>query len=399
MELLTPAIKAHLGNSSWIGRMFEAGIELKKKDGAENVYDYSLGNPDIAAPEVVKTAMTDLAEHALDPFAFGYMPNAGLPEVRSALGAKISREQGVEVSGDRVLVTCGAAGGINVFFRATLSAGDEVLCPAPYFVEYGFYAENYGGVLKSVPCREDFSLDIAAMDAAITPRTRAVIINSPNNPTGQIYSAEEINALAEVLRKHSAANGRVIYLISDEPYRFLNFDGVEIPSMFKAYDATVVIGSFSKNLSLAGERIGFIGVNPALENGQELMAGLIMCNRILGFVNAPVVAQKLILQCMDSEVDLNIYRRRRDKMAKVLADAGLEFTMPRGAFYFFPKSPTADESVFINALVNERVLAVPGRGFGMPGYFRLAFCSISEDAIETSADSFKRAVEAVRGNA
>lgn len=397
MELLTPAIKAHLGNSSWIRRMFEAGIELKKKYGAENVFDYSLGNPDIPAPEVVKTAMTDLAEHALDPFAFGYMPNAGLPEVRAALAAKLGREQGVEVGGEKVLVTCGAAGGINVFFRAVLSAGDEVLCPAPYFVEYGFYAENYGGLLKSVPCKEDFTLDIAAMDAAITPRTRAVIINSPNNPTGQIYSAEEINALAEVLRKHSAANGRVIYLISDEPYRFLNFDGVEIPSMFKAYDATVVIGSFSKNLSLAGERIGFIGVNPALENGQELMAGLIMCNRILGFVNAPVVAQKLILQCMDSEVDLNIYRRRRDKMAKVLKDAGLEFTMPRGAFYFFPKSPTADESVFINALVEQRVLAVPGRGFGMPGYFRLAFCSISEEAIEKSADSFKRAVESVRG--
>lgn len=397
MELLTPAIKAHLGNSSWIRRMFEAGIELKKKYGAENVFDYSLGNPDIPAPEVVKTAMTDLAEHALDPFAFGYMPNAGLPEVRAALAAKLGKEQGVEVGGEKVLVTCGAAGGINVFFRAVLSAGDEVLCPAPYFVEYGFYAENYGGILKSVPCKEDFTLDIAAMDAAITPKTRAVIINSPNNPTGQIYSAEEINALAEVLRKHSAANGRVIYLISDEPYRFLNFDGVEIPSMFKAYDATVVIGSFSKNLSLAGERIGFIGVNPALENGQELMAGLIMCNRILGFVNAPVVAQKLILQCMDSEVDLNIYRRRRDKMAKVLKDAGLEFTMPRGAFYFFPKSPTADESVFINALVEQRVLAVPGRGFGMPGYFRLAFCSISEEAIEKSADSFKRAVESVCG--
>ena len=397
MELLTPAIKAHLGNSSWIRRMFEAGIELKKKYGAENVFDYSLGNPDIPAPEVVKTAMTDLAEHALDPFAFGYMPNAGLPDVRAALAAKLGKEQGVEVGGEKVLVTCGAAGGINVFFRAVLSAGDEVLCPAPYFVEYGFYAENYGGILKSVPCKEDFTLDIAAMDAAITPKTRAVIINSPNNPTGQIYSAEEINALAEVLRKHSAANGRVIYLISDEPYRFLNFDGVEIPSMFNAYDATVVIGSFSKNLSLAGERIGFIGVNPALENGQELMAGLIMCNRILGFVNAPVVAQKLILQCMDSEVDLNIYRRRRDKMAKVLKDAGLEFTMPRGAFYFFPKSPTADESVFINALVEQRVLAVPGRGFGMPGYFRLAFCSISEEAIEKSADSFKRAVESVRG--
>ena len=252
------------------------------------------------------------------------------------------------------------------------------------------------GTLKSVPCKADFSLDVEAFDAAITEKTRAVIINSPNNPTGQIYSAEEIAALAAVLKKHSIANGKVIYLIADEPYRFLNFDGAEIPGVFRYYDAAVVIGSFSKNLSLAGERIGYIGVNPALENGQELMAGLIMCNRILGFVNAPVVAQKLILKCMNEQVDLDIYRRRRDKMAEVLTAAGIEFTMPRGAFYFFPKSPVEDESIFIDTLVNERILAVPGRGFGMPGYFRLAFCSISEEAIGNSADSFKRAMDAIR---
>lgn len=396
MELLTPEIKDHLGNSSWIRRMFEAGIELKKKYGAANVYDYSLGNPDIPAPAAVKTAMAELTEEADQPFAFGYMPNAGLPDVRTALAAKISVEQTVEIPAERLLVTCGAAGGINVFFRAVLNAGDEVLCPAPYFVEYGFYAENFGGTLKSVPCKADFSLDVEAFDAAITEKTRAVIINSPNNPTGQIYSAEEIAALAAVLKKHSIANGKVIYLIADEPYRFLNFDGAEIPGVFRYYDAAVVIGSFSKNLSLAGERIGYIGVNPALENGQELMAGLIMCNRILGFVNAPVVAQKLILKCMNEQVDLDIYRRRRDKMAEVLTAAGIEFTMPRGAFYFFPKSPVEDESIFIDTLVNERILAVPGRGFGMPGYFRLAFCSISEEAIGNSADSFKRAMDAIR---
>ncbi len=396
MELLNPEIREHLGNSSWIRRMFEAGIELKKKYGAANVYDYSLGNPDIPAPSAVKTAMEELAETADAPFAFGYMPNAGLPEVRSALAEKLSGEQGLAVPAERLLVTCGAAGGINVFFRAVLSAGDEVLCPAPYFVEYGFYAENYGGTLKSVPCKSDFSLDVDAFDAAITEKTRAVIINSPNNPTGQIYSAEEIAALAFVLKKHSEANNRTIYLISDEPYRFLNFDGAVIPGVFQYYDASVVIGSFSKNLSLAGERIGYIGVNPALENGQELMAGLIMCNRILGFVNAPVVAQKLILKCMNEQVDLDIYRRRRDKMAEVLTAAGIEFTMPRGAFYFFPKSPVEDESRFIDAMVNERILAVPGRGFGLPGYFRLAFCSISEEAIMASAESFKRAVASVR---
>lgn len=379
-----------------IRRMFEAGIELKKKYGAENVFDYSLGNPDIPAPETVKTALQEIAGHADEPFAFGYMPNAGLPDARKALAQKISAEQGVTISGDQLVVTVGAAGGLNVFFRAVLEEGDEVLCPSPYFVEYGFYAGNYGGVLKSVPTKEDFSLDIDAFDKAITAKTRAVIIDSPNNPTGQIYSAQEIAALAEVLKKHSAANGRPIYLISDEPYRFLNFDGVEIPGVFQYYDASVVIGSFSKNLSLAGARIGFIAVNSKLENNEELMAGLIMCNRILGFVNAPVIAQKLILKCIDSEVDLNIYRRRRDALAKVLSDAGIEFTMPRGAFYFFPKSPVADEQKFVDALLNERVLAVSGKGFGKPGYIRLAFCSIDEKQIAASAESFKRAVAALK---
>lgn len=379
-----------------IRRMFEAGIELKKKYGAENVFDYSLGNPDIPAPETVKAALQEIAGHADEPFAFGYMPNAGLPDARKALAQKISAEQGVTISGDQLVVTVGAAGGLNVFFRAVLEEGDEVLCPSPYFVEYGFYAGNYGGVLKSVPTKEDFSLDIDAFDKAITAKTRAVIIDSPNNPTGQIYSAQEIAALAEVLKKHSAANGRPIYLISDEPYRFLNFDGVEIPGVFQYYDASVVIGSFSKNLSLAGARIGFIAVNSKLENNEELMAGLIMCNRILGFVNAPVIAQKLILKCIDSEVDLNIYRRRRDTLAKVLSDAGIEFTMPRGAFYFFPKSPVADEQKFVDALLNERVLAVSGKGFGKPGYIRLAFCSIDEKQIAASAESFKRAVAALK---
>lgn len=379
-----------------IRRMFEAGIELKKKYGTENVFDYSLGNPDIPAPETVKTALQEIAGHADEPFAFGYMPNAGLPDARKALAQKISAEQGVTISGDQLVVTVGAAGGLNVFFRAVLEEGDEVLCPSPYFVEYGFYAGNYGGVLKSVPTKEDFSLDIDAFDKAITAKTRAVIIDSPNNPTGQIYSAQEIAALAEVLKKHSAANGRPIYLISDEPYRFLNFDGVEIPGVFQYYDASVVIGSFSKNLSLAGARIGFIAVNSKLENNEELMAGLIMCNRILGFVNAPVIAQKLILKCIDSEVDLNIYRRRRDALAKVLSDAGIEFTMPRGAFYFFPKSPVADEQKFVDALLNERVLAVSGKGFGKPGYIRLAFCSIDEKQIAASAESFKRAVSALK---
>ncbi len=397
MHLLSPEIEKHLGSSSMIRRMFEAGIELKKKYGADKVYDFSLGNPDLPAPEAVKTAMYALAENADKPFAFGYMPNAGYPETRAVLAEKLAAEQGVDVPAANILVTCGAAGGLNVFFRATLVPGDVILCPAPYFVEYDFYAENYGGKLKSVPANEDFSLDVEAFDKAITRETRAVIINSPNNPTGQIYSAEEIAALAEVLRKRSAEFGRTIYLISDEPYRFLNFDGAEIPGVFRYYDASVVIGSFSKNLSLAGERIGYVGVNPALEGCADLMGGLIMCNRILGFVNAPAVAQKLLQSCVNSEVDMSIYRARRDALAKVLDEAGIEYTLPRGAFYFFPKSPVPDESIFINALLEERVLAVSGKGFGRPGYFRLAFCGVSEKTIADSAESFRRAVAKVTG--
>lgn len=377
-----------------IRRMFEAGIELKKKYGNENVYDFSLGNPDLPPPAAVKDAMARLANESDKPFAFGYMQNAGYPELRNLLAGKLSREQGMNVPGDKVVVTCGAAGGINVLFRAVLSPGDEVLCPAPYFVEYGFYAENFGGVLKPVPAKEDFSLDLEAFEKALTPRTRAVIINSPNNPTGRIYSPEEIMRLSILLQEHSRATGRVVYLVADEPYRFLNFDNLPIPAVFQYYNASVVIGSFSKNLSLAGERIGFIGVNPELENAQDLMAGLILCNRILGFVNAPVVAQKILLQCLDSEVDVNLYRTRRDRMAEVLSGAGIEFTMPHGAFYFFPKSPVPDETLFVNALLNERVLAVPGRGFGLAGYFRLAFC-VSEKTIAASAESFRRAVDSV----
>jgi len=393
-ELLSASVKSQLGNSSLIRRMFEAGIELKKKYGPSNVYDFSLGNPDLPPPAEVKTALAEIADHAIEPFAFGYIPNVGLSEARAVLAKKVSGEQGVPVSGDKVVITCGAGGGLNVFFKAVLEQGDEVLCPSPYFVEYGFIVGNCGGTLKSVPTKADFSLDIEAFAAAVTPRTRAVIINSPNNPTGQIYSAEEITALSELLTRKSGENGRPVYLVSDEPYRFLNFDGVEIPSMFQNYDAAVVISSFSKNLSLPGERIGFICINPSLENGAELVNGLSFCSRTLGFVNAPIIGQKLILKCVGVTVDVNVYRSRRDKMAKVLTDAGIEFTMPRGAFYFFPKSPVEDERVFVDALLKERVLAVPGRGFGMPGYFRLAFC-VSEQTISDSSESFKRAVAAV----
>lgn len=396
MNLLSPEVQGFTANSSMIRKMFESGIELKKLYGADNVYDFSLGNPDLPPPASVKKALRDISAQADKPFAMGYMPNAGYPETRAALAAKISEEQNVQTPAANIVVTCGAAGGLNIFFRAVLSDGDEVMCPSPYFVEYGFYVGNFRGKLVPVPTKlPDFSLDIPAIEKAITPKTRAIIINSPNNPTGSIYSRKELAALAAVLKKHSRKNKRVIYLISDEPYRFLNFDKVEIPSFFELYDASVIIGSFSKSLSLAGERIGYVAVCPTLKGCEELMGGIILTNRILGFVNAPAIAQKILQTCLNSEVDLKIYGRRRKAMAKVLDGAGIEYALPRGAFYFFPKSPVADERLFVDALLKERVLAVPGRGFGLAGYFRLAFC-VSETTIANSAEAFKRAVAAVR---
>lgn len=391
MNLLTDEVKGFLSNSSMIRRMFEAGIELKKQYGADKVYDFSLGNPDLPPPPEIKAAMTELAAVSDQPFAFGYMPNAGENSAREALAKLVSKEQNMTIPAANIIATCGAAGGINAFFRAVLSCGDEVICPAPYFVEYGFYAGNFGGSLKPVASKKDFSLDVEAIAAAVTAKTRAIILNSPNNPTGKIYSRAELTAVAEVLRAAREKFGRMIYIVADEPYRFLNFDGVEIPSLLDIYDGAVVIGSFSKSLSLPGERIGYIAVSPKLENSGELLGALTLTNRILGFVNAPVVAQKLIAKCWDCQVDLDIYRRRRNAMAQVLRDAGINFVMPQGAFYFFPESPVKDEKVFINALLKERVLAVPGSGFGLPGYFRLAFC-VSEETILNSAESFKRAV-------
>ena len=394
-DLLSAQIAAALGNSSMIRKMFEAGNELRKKYGNDKVYDFSLGNPDVPAPAAVKDALKDIAENADKAFALGYMPNAGYPECREKLGAYLTREQGLPVPGSHVIATCGAAGGINAFFRAVLEAGDEVICPSPYFVEYAFYAGNFQGKLVPVASKADtFELDCAAIDAAITPKTRAVLVNSPNNPTGQIYTRKELDELATVLKNASKKFGRTIYLIADEPYRYLNYDNCDVPSVFSVYDASVVIGSFSKTLSLAGERIGYVAVNPALEGADELLNGVIMTNRILGFVNAPAVAQQILIRAVDSTIELDIYRRRRDLMAQVLTEAGIEFMMPKGAFYFFPKSPVADEREFVQKLLEQRILAVPGRGFGLAGYFRLTFC-VDESIIANSAESFKNAMKSL----
>ncbi|OBQ56260.1 pyridoxal phosphate-dependent aminotransferase [Halodesulfovibrio spirochaetisodalis] len=392
MQLLSSQISGFIDKSSWIRKMFESGIALKKQYGADAVCDFSLGNPDVPAPAMVGEILGNLAKDAAAPFTFGYMPNGGFPWARQIIADLVKKEQDVEISADDAILTCGAAGAMNAFFRAVMEPGDEVLAVAPFFVEYGFYASNHQAVFRTVMSEPDtFALDIDAIDAAITPKTRALIINSPNNPTGAVYTKEELTALVAVLEKHTKANNRPVYLISDEPYRFLAFDGVDVPSILPLYDYAIVMSSFSKNLSMAGERVGYIAVTPRMEERQQLINGLMLTNRILGFVNPPVVGQHMLKAALEAQVDPAIYERRRDAMAKVLSDAGYDFHLPKGAFYFFPKAPGGDDVAFCSRLMEEKILAVPGSGFGGPGYFRLTFC-VDEEVIQRSADGFKRAI-------
>ena len=392
MGIISTQMENAIKNGSWIRRMFEAGIQLKQQYGEQAVCDFSLGNPDLAPPASVKTALKAFAEKTDQPFSLGYMPNAGFPWAREALAAHLSQEHGVTLAGADVILTCGAAGGLNAIFKAILEPGDEVLSVTPYFVEYGFYVGNHGGVFRTVPTRPDtFALDVNAIAEAITPRTKALIINSPHNPTGTIYGREELAELCGVLEQASERNGSPLYLIADEPYRFLAFDGIEVPSLLPMYRYALVASSFSKNLSLAGERLGYIALSPLFEERAVLMGALTMANRILGFVNPPVIGQHIMAGALGSQVDVSVYARRRQMMADILRDAGYEFQMPRGAFYFFPKAPGGDDVAFVNRLAREeKILAVPGSGFGGPGHFRLSFC-VSDDVIARSADGFRRA--------
>ena len=396
MQIVTPQIRQQMESASWIRRMFDAGIELKARVGAANVFDFSLGNPDVPPPAAAAAAIRALAERAVQPMGLGYCPNAGLPSVRAALAKKLAREQQAPVEARHLLLTCGAAGGLVTFFRAVLEPGDEVLCFAPYFVEYGAYAGHFGATLRAVPSKApDFAPDLAALEAAIGPRTRALIIDSPNNPTGCIYDAATLRAIGDVLAKVNAGRERPVFLVSDEPYRALAYDGAVVPPILPVSPFAVVVGSFSKSLSLAGERIGYIVASPAMPDVQVLVDALTMTNRTLGFVNAPVVGQQLVEALIDESVDVAIYDRRRKAMAAALSGAGIEFYLPKGAFYFFPKAPGGDDQAFVNLLLEENILAVPGRGFGMPGYFRLAFC-VDEKVIERSAPGFARAAAKAR---
>ena len=396
MQTVTSQIKASMAGSSWIRRMFEKGLELKRLHGTEAVCDFSLGNPDVPPPAKAKAVLEVIAAEAVKPFGLGYCPNAGIPAVREAIAACLSRQQQTSVSAAHVVMTAGAAGALVSFFRAVIEPGDEVICPAPYFVEYGSYCGHFGGVLKPVPSLADegFRPDLPAIEAAITPKTRAILVNSPNNPTGCVYAEDDVRRLAALVDRANAARGeegRPLFLLSDEPYRAFAYDGATVPPVLPLTPYAVVLGSFSKTLSLAGERIGYMAVGPEMPDGSTLVNAVTLTNRTLGFVNAPVIGQRLAMALLDETVDLEIYDRRRKLMAKVLTDAGVEFVMPRGAFYFFPKAPGGDDLAFVDALQDELILAVPGRGFGMPGFVRFS-CSVDEKVIARSADGFARAV-------
>ncbi len=384
-------IKEAMERSSWVRKMFETGASMKAEFGAENVFDFSIGNPNVPPPEEFQKALqavTLLSEEN----KHGYMPNAGYPHVRTRVADFISGEQNFSITADSIIMTCGAGGGLNVALKTVLNPGDKVLVSTPYFVEYGFYVDNHGGTLETVPCGPGFDLDLSALAEKIDEKTAAVIINSPNNPSGKIYSEETIRELGILLKKESQRTGRTIYLISDEPYRKIVFENEKVPGIFEYYENSFIVTSYSKDLSLPGERIGWLAIHPDADDINALINGAVLCNRILGYVNAPGIMQRIVGELQGISVDIGEYRRKRDLLSGGLKSLGYDFILPGGTFYLFPLAPGGDDLEVVKILQDEKILAVPGRGFGMPGYFRLSFC-VDDRVIENSLEGFERAMK------
>ena len=376
-----------------IRKMFEEGALLKKKYGEDNVYDFSIGNPDLDPPAEVVEAIKEIAADT-SPMCHGYMPNPGYMQARQAMAEKTSLEQGTAVPADCVIMSVGAAGAMNCVFKALLNDGDEVIVPAPYFAEYGHYCANHGGTLRPVPTKNDFSLDIDAIKAALTEKTAAVIINSPNNPTGRIYSREEIQALSAVLTAHGEKTGRYPYIVCDEPYRAITYGGKKVAPVFPEYRQAVLVTSFAKNLSVPGERIGYIAVNPASDDASEMVAACILATRILGFVNAPAFFQKVIARSWNARCDYSLYEKRCREIMEIMDYAGLQYAKPEGAFYLFVKVPegwNGDDMAFTEHLKKFNILCAPGTGFGGKGWFRISYC-VAEKTILNSKEAFYKSV-------
>ena len=377
-----------------IRKMFEEGNLLKQKYGEDKVFDFSLGNPDLDPPEPVVEQIKLVAEDKTH-LCHGYMPNAGYKEAREAMAEKTSMEQGVPVDFSNVVMAVGAAGALNVTLKSLLNDGDEVIVPCPYFTEYDHYIHNSSGEIVRVKTKDDFGLDADTIKAALNEKTAAILINSPNNPSGRIYSDEEIQAVVNVLEEHGNKTGRYPYIICDEPYRAITY-GKKVASVFPKYKYSVIVTSFAKNLSLPGERIGYVCVNPACPEAKDFIAAAIFSTRILGFVNAPALFQKVIAKSWNAPCDYSLYEKRRNEICAVMDYAGLKYAVPDGAFYLFVKVPDGwndDDMAFTNHLKKYNILCAPGYGFGGKGWFRIAYCC-SEQTILNSKEAFKKAVAA-----
>jgi aspartate aminotransferase len=375
--------------------MFEEGIKLKAEHGAENVFDFSLGAPNEKPPAIFHETLVKIAQES-SAAQHAYMPNVGYPDVRENLAKYLTKEQGIELTADEIIMTCGAAGALNVIMKSILEPGEEVIALVPYFVEYKFYVDNHGGKLVEVKTNEDFTPNIEEIEKNITSKTKAVLLNFPNNPTGQVYSKEDLEKVGDLLRRKMKEYGKTIYLISDEPYRKLVFDNFEVPSVMQAYEESIVATSYSKGLSIPGERIGFLAIHPKATYKKDLFDAMALVNRILGFVNAPAIMQRVIGEIPHLSVETANYKRRRDLICDGLKEAGYEFTKPKGAFYLFPKCPIEDDVQFVRELQKELILVVPGSGFGAPGHFRISF-GVEDETIINALPGFKRTIERLKG--
>jgi aspartate aminotransferase len=379
-------IRQSLTGSSFIRKMFEEGDRLRKIYGADQVYDFSIGNPDLEPPLAFREKLLELAAHPI-PGMHRYMSNAGYPETRQAVADRLNSLSGANLNANHVVMTVGAGGGLNVIFKALLDPNDEVIVSAPYFVEYGTYVDNFQGKLVVVKTAADFQLDRTAIAAAINSHTKAILINSPNNPTGVIYSETVLRELAQLIQQKERELGKTIYLVSDEPYAGLVYDGAKVPPILQFFEHGIVATSHSKDLALPGERIGYIAINPKNPEAELLFNALVYANRVLGFVNAPALMQHLITGLQGQVVGLEIYQKRRDILYHHLTEIGFKMVKPQGTFYLFPQSPIPDDIAFTQAAAKHNILVVPGTGFNGPGHFRISY-SVSDTIIQNSLPAF-----------
>ena len=391
--MISKSMEQLVKGNSVIRALFEEGKEMAREVGAENVYDFSLGNPSVPAPEAVRASMKQILDNENSLYVHGYMSNAGYEEVRAAVANSLNERFGTDFEWEGILMTVGAAGGLNVVLRTLLDPGDEVICFAPFFGEYTNYVRNYHGNLVVIPPNPpSFQPNLALLADSITERTKALIINTPNNPTGVVYSEETLDQLNAILVEAEKRIGHSIYVISDEPYRELVYDGVQVPFMTKHIRNCIIGYSFSKSLSLPGERIGYLAVPKAIDDYEGLLTGLAIANRVLGFVNAPSLQQLMIKECLNERTDVDAYDVNRKFLYQELTDMGFECVKPEGAFYLFVKSPVADEKAFVAEAKKHHLLLVPATSFGCPGYVRIAYC-VSYDMIKRSMPAFKALAE------